>query len=491
MHTRIRMGITARLLLWCLALIAVFYATTAYLLSGIDEIVADSGEIVRTNHEVGVAVQRMLQQLAKLEENRKRYEILQDDAYMEAVVRDLAQLGDMLEQTLAQHPEYQDEFEPLTREYSITLKKGAAPERLLMPDRTVAGWMERLREVRDDNQRAMEQRLGDLNRTASMASRRGLMGLGLIIALGLTGSLLFAYGVNRSLRTIRAALREFGRTGRATSVDVRSRDELGELAQALDRLTARLEREERMRADFISMLSHEIRTPLTSIRESVDLVGDGSFGAVNEKQQRFLGLAAREAERLSALLERLMRVSRLEAGRMDVSPASLDPHTLALTALERVRPAAAAKDIRLEAPEPLPESAWSVRADAGQVEQVLVNLLGNAVKFSPRRGTVRLELRRNAEGVAFGVLDQGPGIPESERELVFQKWYRGEAGTVEGAGLGLYISQSIVLAHGGRMWVEGRDPESGCAFWFLLPHGNGGDGPDQGQSTATDGEHGE
>jgi len=469
MHTRIRMGITTRLLLWCLALIAIFYATTAYLLSGIDEIVADSGEIVRTNHEVGVAVQRMLQQLSKLEEDRKRYEILQDDAYMEAVVQDLDQLGDMLEQTLAAHPEYADELEPLTREYTITLKKGAAPERLLMPDRTVAGWMQRLREIRDQNQQAMERRLGDLNRTASMASRRGLAGMGLVIALGLAGSLLFAYGLNRSLRTIRAALREFGRTGRATSVNVRSRDELGELAQALDRLTARLEREERMRADFISMLSHEIRTPLTSIRESVELVGDGSLGQVNREQQRFLNIAAREAGRLSDLLERLMRVSRLEAGRMEVCPGPVDPQELAAAALERVRPAAEAKKVRLELEGPHGAQDWIVPADAGQVGQVLVNLLGNAVKFSPPAGLVRLEVRRTAEGALFRVLDQGPGVPQEERELVFQKWYRGEAGTVEGAGLGLYISRSIVQAHGGRMWVQAGPGGRGSAFCFLLP----------------------
>ncbi|WP_022663428.1 HAMP domain-containing sensor histidine kinase [Paucidesulfovibrio longus] len=466
---RIRMGITARLLLWCLVLIAIFYATTAYLLSGIDVIVAESAEIVHTNHEIGVAVQRMLQQLSKLEDDRKRYEILQDDAYMEAVVQDLSELGDMLEETLAAHPEYQDDLELLTREYTITLKKGADPVRLLMPDQTVAAWMQRLREIRDENQQAMERRLGALNEAASRASRRGLMGLGLIIALGLSGSLLFAFGLNRSLRSIRTALREFGRTGRATSVDVRSRDELGELAQALDRLTARLEREEQMRADFISMLSHEIRTPLTSIRESVDLVGEGAFGDVDPRQKKFLDIAAREAERLSDLLERLMRVSRLEAGRMEVCPAEEDPALLARTALERVRPAAEAKGVTLSGG-PYDPGGWGVVwADAGQVGQVLVNLLGNAVKFSPRGGEVALELERADEGAVFTVLDQGPGVAEAERELVFQKWYRGAAGTVEGAGLGLYISRSIVEAHGGRMWVEGRPDGPGSAFRFLLP----------------------
>lgn len=469
MRAHFRMGITARLLLWCLALIAVFYATTAYLLSGIDVIVAESAEIVRTNHEVGVAVQGMLQQLAKLEDDRKRYEILQDDAYMEAVVQDLAQLGEMLEETLAAHPEYEDELEPLTREYTITLKKGADPVRLLMPDQTVAGWMSRLREIRDENQQAMEHRLSALNEAASTASRRGLMGLGVIIALGLAGSLLFAYGLNRSLRTIRGALREFGRTGRATSVDVKTRDELGELALALDRLTARLEREEQMRADFIAMLSHEIRTPLTSIRESVDLVGEGAFGAVVPKQKRFLDIAAREAGRLSDLLERLMRVSRLEAGRLEVCPGAEDPVSLAHTALERVRPTAEAKGVELAGSTLLEGEGGMVWADAGQVGQVLVNLLGNAVKFSPRGGEVLLEVERTSEGTVFSVLDQGPGVPEAERELVFQKWYRGEAGTVEGAGLGLYISRSIVEAHGGRMWVTDRPDGPGSVFRFLLP----------------------
>lgn len=473
---RIRMGMTGRLLLWCLALIAIFFATTLHLLSSMDEVVGESAEIVRTNYEIGVAMQRMLQQLAKLEEDRKRYEILQDDAYMEAVVQDLADFGAMLDETLRAHPEYFKVLEPLTLEYTITLKKGAEPARLLMPDQTVADWMERLRRVRDDNQREMERRLSGLNEAASVSARRGLLGLSAAIAVGLAGSLLFAWGLNRSLRAIRAAIRQFGRTGRATTLKPERQDELGELAASFDRLTARLEREERMRADFIAMLSHEIRTPLTSIRESVDLVGEGAFGEVAPEQKRFLDIASKEAERLSGLLERLMRVSRLESGSLELHPAHESAADMARIALERVRPAAEAKGVRLVAdwPDDIDAAVW---ANAGQVGQVLVNLLGNAVKFSPQDAEVRLILEPSAEEVLFCVADQGPGVAPEERELVFQKWYRGKAGDVEGAGLGLYISRAIVESHNGRMWVgTGNDiagAPTGSAFCFTLPLATG------------------
>jgi len=255
-------------------------------------------------------------------------------------------------------------------------------------------------------------------------------------------------------------------------VYVSTRDELGELARTFNRMTEQLRREEQMRSDFISMLSHEIRTPLTSIRESVDMVADGTFGAVNERQKRFLDIARQETVRLSGLLERLMQVSRLESARPEVHPEPESAAELALSALERIRPAAEAKEVELGC-NPCPEEVM-VMADRDHVQQVLLNLLGNAVKFSGPNTRVDLEVASEPERyggrAVFRVTDQGPGIPEEEQPHVFGKYYReaGVRGTVDGAGLGLFISRAIVEAHGGSMWLD-SSPGKGSRFSFSLP----------------------
>ena len=467
-----RLGITAKLLLWSLALILIFYLTTAYLLVRTERIVASSSTIAGVHYDIGVSTQRMIQTLLTLEENRKRYEILQKDIYMEYVIQDLSEFGRQLTEVLDRHPEYAEKWEPLTREYTITLSKGGDPETLLLPDQTVNTWIEVLQATRLENQQEMKERLGGLYAQAREASSMGLVGLIASITLGVVGTLVIAWRLNRSLREVRRGIRQWGRTGAVEPVRVSTRDELGELARTFNRMTGQLQREERMRSDFISMLSHEIRTPLTSIRESVDLVAEGTFGAVNERQQRFLDIARQETVRLSGLLERLMQVSRLESSRPEIRPEPVSAAELARSALERIRPAAEAKAVALDCR--ACDDSVLVRADNEHVQQVLLNLLGNAVKFSDQGTRVELDMLvepgQDGGRAVFRVTDQGPGIPEEEQPLVFGKYYRepGVRGTVDGAGLGLFISRAIVEAHGGAMWLE-SSPGQGSRFSFSLP----------------------
>ncbi|MGE4554373.1 MAG: ATP-binding protein [Desulfovibrionaceae bacterium] len=480
-----RLGITAKLSLWCLALLLVFYGTTALLFTRINRMVADSSELAGTHYDVGVATQRLLQRLQSLEENLKRYELLGRDIYVEYVVQDLKEFSGLLSEVLGEHPELRDRLAPLTREFTITMGNATDPERLFAPNETVAAWRAVLQAVRDDNQADMRRRLRSLHGQAREASRLGFVGLVAGLSLGLFGTLFIAWRLRRQLRELERGMAERAGGGRPSRpVRVLTRDELGELARAFNDMTARLEREERLRADFIAMLSHEIRTPLTSIRESVELVGDGAFGAVNDRQRRFLDISRQEIGRLTRLLERLMQVTRLEAGPPELIPRPCPAADLARSALERVAPAAEARGVRLE-PD-LPAQAPLVLADPEPVQQVLLNLLGNAVKFSPEGGAVRLGLtpepgagRKAGPGRAvFCVSDQGPGVPEAERDLVFDKYYRarGVRDSVDGAGLGLTIARGIVRAHGGEMWIEDA-PGGGGRFCFSLPLAPAGAAP--------------
>lgn len=465
-----RLGITAKLLIWCMMLVAIFYATTSVLILRIQNLVEVSSAIVNVNYDVDLSAQRMIQQLLSLEENRKRYEILQKDAYMDAFVSDLEDFGKTLTSVLARHPEYKESWAVLTKEYAELLARSRDTGPKVLPDRTVARWLEILSEARQQNQQEMEGRLNELADKSRAAERLGFFGLVASIGFGVLGSVFIAYRLNLSLSEIRRGIRELGSGEPTRPVRVTTHDELGELAQAFNSMTARLTEEEQMRQDFIAMLSHEIRTPLTSIRESVDLVTDGVFGEVNEKQRHFLDISRQEALRLTHLLERLMKVSSLEAQRLKLNTEPLDAGALARQALDKLQSTALAKHIDLKAE--LPDDFVFVEADQEHVTQVLVNLLGNAIKFSPPDSIVRLSVTPEPLGksVIFCVVDEGPGIAQEEQERIFLKYYREPAvrGSVDGLGLGLSIARGIVEAHGGTLWLNSA-PGCGASFCFSLP----------------------
>jgi signal transduction histidine kinase len=464
------MGITAKLLVWCMVLVGIFYGTTSVLVLRIQNLVDVSSAIVTVNYDVDLSAQKMIQQLLSLEENRKRYEILQKDAYLEAFISDLEDFGKTLTSVLSRHPEYKEAWAGLTAEYAELLSRSRDTGNRVLPDKTVTRWLELLSGARQANQQEMEERLNDLAAKSRAAERLGFFGLVASIAFGVLGSIFIAYKLNLSLSEIRRGIRELGSGEPTRPVRVASHDELGELAQAFNSMTARLTEEEHMRQDFIAMLSHEIRTPLTSIRESVDLVADGVFGEVNEKQRHFLDISRQEALRLTHLLERLMKVSSLEAQRLKLKTEPLDAGALARQALDKLQSMALAKNIALKAE--LPEDFVFVEADQEHVTQVLVNLLGNAVKFSPEGCVVRLSVTPEPAGksVIFCVTDEGPGIAPEEQERIFLKYYREPKvrGSVDGLGLGLSIARGIVEAHGGNLWLNSA-PGRGASFCFSLP----------------------
>ena len=465
-----RLGITGKLLIWCLALVAIFYATTSVLFLRIQSLVEVSSAIVNINYDIDKSAQRMIQLLLSMEENRKRFEILQKDVYMESFLADMQDFGKTLTSVLGRHPEYREPWKELTQEYTIVLSRSGNPETSALPDKTITRWLAILSDARQGNQEEMEARLNELAARSQAAERLGFFGLVASITIGVLGSVLIAYRLNLSLSEIRRGIRELGRGEPARPVHVTSKDELGDLAQAFNSMTGRLQEEERMRQDFIAMLSHEIRTPLTSIRESVDLVADGVFGEVNEKQRHFLDISRQEALRLTSLLERLMKVSSLESQRLRLVTAPLDASALARGAVDRLQSTALAKNIQLKTE--LPEQFVFVEADQEHVTQVLANLLGNAVKFSPPDSVVRLSVTPEPTGksVIFCVVDEGPGIATEEQARIFLKYYREPSvrGSVAGLGLGLSIAKGIVEAHGGAMWLNSA-PGCGSSFCFSLP----------------------
>lgn len=236
------------------------------------------------------------------------------------------------------------------------------------------------------------------------------------------------------------------------------------------RYEQRLKELDTMKSEFVSSVSHELRTPLTAIKGSVDNMLDGLTGSLNDKQSRYLIRIKSNADRLSRLINDLLDLSTIEAGKIALKPADVPLAALARDIAETLKPVAAEKLITLEvSPADGGATAW---ADRDKVTQVFMNLIGNALKFTPSQGKVTVAIGRNGDHwIKVSVADSGPGIPFNEAQKIFDKFYQGaKVGQhkIRGTGLGLSISKSLVEMHGGKIWVE-SEVGRGSTFSFTLP----------------------
>jgi PAS domain S-box-containing protein len=231
----------------------------------------------------------------------------------------------------------------------------------------------------------------------------------------------------------------------------------------------RLKDLDKLKSDFVSNVSHELRTPLTAIKGSVDNMLDGLTGELNEKQSRYLVRIKSNADRLARLINDLLDLSRIEAG-IKLNRINLSLPTVVKEVVESLGSVAAEKLINFEietADNDL--TAW---ADPDRVAEVLTNLLGNAIKFSPTRGNVTVSLARSGNNwVKISITDTGPGIRPEEASRIFDKFYQvshPEQPKATGTGLGLPIAKALVEMHGGRIWLESQAGQ-GSIFSFTLP----------------------
>ena len=233
---------------------------------------------------------------------------------------------------------------------------------------------------------------------------------------------------------------------------------------------------EQMKSEFVSLVSHELRTPLTSIIGFISLILDGKTGEINQKQYESLSRAHRQSKRLAALINDLLDISRIEAGRIEMKQEQVQIDWIAKRRIEELRPQADEKTISLllEAPVNLPV----IIGDADRIGQIFINLIGNAIKFTPDNGKVTVRISKasqngsQSDGFHVEVIDTGPGIPADEREKIFDKFR--QLGSVQtrqqgGTGLGLSIASGIVEAHGGKLWVDTGENGQGANFQFFIP----------------------
>ena len=272
--------------------------------------------------------------------------------------------------------------------------------------------------------------------------------------------------IMRPIHTIAEASQQIAEGQYEQRITRVSRDELGDMVDSFNRMAAALAGTESMRQQLIADVSHELKTPLASIKGYMEGLQDGVIPATPETYQ----LVHREADRLQRLVHDLQEVSRAEAGAV---PLIIHPHApieLVSPVVARLQPQFADKNVALTVD--LPPVLPVVCADADRIEQVLTNLLGNALQYTPDRGVVTVSARTVDDRVQFSVRDTGIGLGPDDLTRIFQRFYRVDKSRSRaggGSGIGLTIARHIVEAHGGSIWAESPGLYQGSTFYFTLP----------------------
>jgi signal transduction histidine kinase len=288
--------------------------------------------------------------------------------------------------------------------------------------------------------------------------------LGAVLASVLLG-LLLARSLTRTLRELTSATKKIARGDLEQQVPIRSNDELGELAASFNQMSADLAQSRDLRRQMTADIAHELRTPLTIVLGHTEALSDGELPPNSETFE----IIYDETKRLNRLVEDLRTLSLSDAGELHLNRDKVSPRDLLEHAAAARKTEAKAKNITLQIESSMELPAVDV--DPDRMTQVMVNLLDNALRYTPAGGSISLSARQNQEAVQIEVKDTGPGIPPEDLSHLFERFYRGDKSRQReegGTGLGLAIAKSLVESQNGQIRVESQ-PGEGATFLIELP----------------------
>jgi len=316
--------------------------------------------------------------------------------------------------------------------------------------------------------KAIDARLNDVGRRADATQRWLLWAIMALVPASLVLAAVFYFYVLRPLQAIDRAISDLGRGTFSQPIAIRGPADLAALGRQLEWLRTRLLEIAMERNRFLRHMSHELKTPLANIREGTDLLLDGAVGPLDDNQREVATILRDNTVRLQHLIENLLSYSAWQssASKMDLSHFRLE--SLVGTVVDAQRLALAARSVTLD----LQVADVHLIADRPKLKLVLDNLLSNALKFTPRGGTIHLHAYPAGRSTIIDLADTGPGIPREERDKVFQAFYSGQTpqgGPIKGTGIGLSVVREFVQAHGGTIEiVDGQFP--GAHLRIRLPN---------------------
>jgi two-component system sensor histidine kinase GlrK len=365
-------------------------------------------------------------------------------------------------------------------------------------ERAIASTNQALKKLMHLIQTRMNTKIENSEKISSRAGRL-IAAIGILsVLLGLTLSILITRDITHPLKRLEHTTKAIAKGDFNQRLNIISPPEIAELAQAFTYMCSRLQELDNLKKDFISNISHELRTPLTAIKESSYILYEEAIGGINQEQREFLAIIIEESKKLERYINDLLDLSRMEAGMMSYNYQSCDfAHIINHTILS-LKPLIQKKEIQIETK--IKNDVPPVMGDSARLEQLMTNLLNNALKFTSDGGMIRISVDRvaltsvlskikntpfplnpgisssattnnNQEVTMVSISDTGPGIRKEDRQKIFDKFYQINQDSdpgYQGSGLGLSIAKHIVEAHGGNIWVE-SEPGKGSTFHFILP----------------------
>ena len=444
------------------------------LIVSLDQLQTQGREAVQQAAEAGRASRQLFEQAVTLERIVRQHVILEDSALLE----DYGRVRQEFRSTAGQLALLPLEPEPLAVLDALTDREIRLHNLLIAPQRTTemqaqltegyARLSDRTQAMLAVTNRLTESAIVRLQEIATQGRQKWLYLALATAGIALALAILFAVLIARPIRQLDQAIRRMGTADFTHAIEVNGPQDLRYLGQRLEWLRSRLSELEEQQNRFLRHVSHELKTPLTAVREGTELLRDNVGGKLSAEQREIVRIVRDNTLSLQKLIENLLTYQETRA----VQPQAVGPVPLAdvvRRVLNEHKLAALARMVRFD--ETLgPEM---VVGDADKIRTIVDNLISNAIKYSPRSGSIVVTLG-SAQGFAtLDVMDRGPGIDPQERARIFDSFYQGRPpvdGRVKGSGLGLAIARDYALAHGGRIEVADRaDFDHGAHFRLWLP----------------------
>ena len=490
-----RMLIGSSMVILMVLVVSIFSIVTIYHLNRI------SGELVFRHNTIRSQAKKLQELVLSMEESQKKLILLKEAEYRQIFEESAKQFVTTLRglKALVEDTRVVDEIERtrgLFETYRYIVENAMSDG-----EEEGVGKLESVSHVTEDigdeiivavdmvlllNEENIDASLWALKKKGAVAGNLAMLICGLSILIGGLGYFYLNRTISRPVRLLEKATNHVSKGEFDHQVPISSSDEFGNLARSFNEMATRLKELDALKSEFISLLSHELRTPLSIMREAVSLLKDEVLGKVGERQREFLAILSQEVERMISFVNELLDVSRLEAGRLPIEKYPVDVAQIIENNLKKIGPLLLDKKIDTEVA--IVSQLPQVEADGLRVDQVLTNLIDNAIKFTPRGGKITIAAEvsdhrgddgvkhaRGAKGnetfVRVMVSDTGEGIGEEEKRYVFDKFYQAKTDqrkSAKGTGLGLSISKGIVEAHGGSIWFTSARGK-GTSFYFTLP----------------------
>jgi two-component system sensor histidine kinase GlrK len=326
--------------------------------------------------------------------------------------------------------------------------------------------MDGLKELKTFSQQNTYVKVKKFGEAKVNASRAAMIIGAISLIFGIIISTFITLNITKPLSIIKRKTREVAIGNFGDKLEVSSPPEIHELANAFNTMCSKLKEIDKLKSDFFSTMSHELRTPLTTIKEGSSLLFEKSgSGAESSQERKLLTIINEECSRLINLVNSLLDLSKIEAGMMIYNFTQANLSHLIFNVIRELEPLIQTKNIKLKTN--INESLPPAKIDTGRIQDVMRNLIGNAIKFTPTDGIVTLSAETEDGMIKVAVTDTGDGIAKENLTAIFNKYYQTGYNN-KGTGLGLFIVKNIIDAHGGNVWVENTS-EQGTTFAFVLP----------------------